>query len=205
MKELIEKGHDFRIIPENFESATVFDVKSANELEFVAQLSKAKENELKDYDKDSHVEIFGSSAAGLIFFETDILKRENDTITLKMPTEYKNIQRREYSRVPFEGEIELNGSKESILSVEDISAGGIKIITKEPLNIAQDYPIKIKLINNLTFECKLHPIRIEEEKTKGKMAYVVSGCYKDIKSIDRIALVQYTFKILMEAENKENE
>ena len=28
MHEIINKGHDFRIIPENFESATIFEVKN---------------------------------------------------------------------------------------------------------------------------------------------------------------------------------
>ena len=205
MRELIDNGHDFRIIPENYESATVFDVKSITEEAFEADLIKANEEELKDYANGSEVEIFCSSPSGLIFFESKILEQNEKLIKLEMPKAYKNIQRREYSRVKFFGEIELEGNPDTILNVEDISAGGMRFICSKPLNIAQNYPAKITLINNLEINCTLHPIRIQEENYKGETAYAISCCFNDLSSIDRVALVQYTFKVLMETENKENE
>ena len=205
MRELITKGHDFRIIPENFESATIFEVKAVTDKDFVAELIKASEDELKDYQKGSNVEIFGSGQEGLIFFETTIKEQEGNKVVINLPVRYKNIQRREYSRVKFMGEIDLEGQNDNIVSIEDISAGGMKIITKKPLEVAKSYKLKITLINNMQIECALHPIRIEEKTVGNETCYAISGCYKDISSIDRVALVQYSFKVLMETENKENE
>lgn len=205
MQEIIKKGHDFRIIPENFESATIFEVKDINNDDIEIILNKATSKELEDYKKDTNVEIFGSGAEGLIFFESKVKECRGSTLIVAIPKHYKNIQRREYSRVKFMGEFDIEGQNENIISIEDISAGGMKLITKEPLEVAKNYKVKIKLINNMTIECLLHPIRIEEQQNAGNTTYAISGCYKDIASIDRIALVQYSFKILMETENRENE
>lgn len=205
MRQIIEKGHDFRIIPENFESATIFEVTKVNEEDFEVELPKVKNEELKDYLKGSDVEIFGSSIDGLIFFESKITDSNGTNLKITIPKHYKSIQRREYSRVKFMGQIELEGQEGNIISVEDISAGGMRLYTKKPLELAKNYKLKIKLINNLTIDCYLHPIRIQEEKMNNENVFAISGCYCDIQSIDRVALVQYSFKILMETENKENE
>ncbi len=204
MREIIKKGHDYRIIPENFESATIFEVKNINENDFEIVLTKATPEELKDYQTDANVEIFGSGTDGLIFFETKIKHQNGQILTISIPQNYNNIQRREYSRVKFMGNIDLEGENDNIISIEDISAGGMKLITKKPLDATKDYKITINLINNLTIHCLLHPIRIEEQEKQGETFYAISGCYKEIASIDKIALVQYSFKTLMETENKEN-
>ncbi len=204
MREIIKKGHDYRIIPQNFESATIFEVISINDNDFEIELTKATQDELKDYQKDTKVEIFGSGTDGLIFFESQITEQNGTHLKVKIPEKYNNIQRREYSRVKFMGELDIEGENDNLISVEDISAGGLKLITKKPLEAAKDYKITIKLINNMTIRCLLHPIRIEENENNQETSYIISGCYKDIASIDRIALVQYSFKTLMETENREN-
>ena len=205
MREIIKNGHDFRIIPENFESATIFEIKNIGNDDFEIELTRACDEELKDYGAGTNVEIFGSGSQGLIFFETKIKEQSGKILRVILPQNYKNIQRREYSRVKFMGEIDIEGQNDNIVSIEDISAGGMKIITKQPFEAAKNYKVTIKLINNLTIQCLLHPIRIEEQTSANGTTYAISGCYKDISSIDRIALVQYSFKVLMETENRENE
>ena len=205
MQEIIKKGHDYRIIPENFESATVFELKDVDKDSLKIELTKALEDELSDYAKGTNVEIFGSGADGLIFFETKVKEQNGRILCVEIPENYKNIQRREYSRVKFMGEIDLEGQNDNVLYVEDISAGGMKIITRKPLDAAKNYKLTIRLINNLNINCLLHPIRIEEQNDESGTSYAISGCYKDISNIDRIALVQYSFKVLMEAENKQND
>lgn len=205
MQEIIKKGHDYRIVPENFESATIFELRNIDNDCFEIELIKATDDDLKDYGTGTNVEIFGSGMDGLIFFESKVLEQNNSHLKVETPKQYKNIQRREYSRVRFIGELDIEGENENIISIEDISAGGMKLITKRPLEVAKNYKIKITLTNNMTIECLLHPIRIEEQQNGSDTVYAISGCYKEISSIDRIALVQYTFKVLMETENKENE
>ena len=204
MREIIKKGHDYRIIPQNFESATIFEIKNINDTDFDIELTKASDEELKDYQEGAEVEIFGSGKDGLLFFETKIKKSDGKNLKVSIPENYKNIQRREYSRVRFMGELDIKGENDNLISVEDISAGGLKLIMKKPLQANKDYEIKIKLINNLTINCLLHPVRIEEQEGTKDISYSISGCYKNISNIDRIALVQYSFKILMETENREN-
>lgn len=206
MQEIIKKGHDYRIIPENFESATIFELMDVDKDDLKIELVKAQDSELKDYAEGTSVEIFGSGSDGLIFFETKVKQQEGRVLLVGIPENYKNIQRREYSRVKFMGDIDLEGENDNIIRVEDISAGGMKIITKRPLDAEKNYKLNINLINNLSVGCFLHPIRIEEQRNPdGTLCYAISGRYKDISSIDRIALVQYSFKVLMEAENKQND
>ena len=205
MHEITKKGRDFRIIPENFESATIFELKNADDNNLEIELTKATPQELEDYKAGIKVEIFGSGGEGLIFFESTIKEQNGSRLLVEMPKHCKNIQRREYSRVRFIGEFDIEGQNDNVVSIEDISAGGMKLITKQPLEAAQDYKIKITLINNLTIECLLHPIRIEEMQTQQGTVYAISGCYKDIARIDRGALVRYSFKVLRETKNRENE
>ena len=141
MREIIKNGHDFRIIPENFESATIFEIKNIGNDDFEIELTRACDEELKDYGAGTNVEIFGSGSQGLIFFETKIKEQSGKILRVILPQNYKNIQRREYSRVKFMGEIDIEGQNDNIVSIEDISAGGMKIITKQPFEAAKNYKV----------------------------------------------------------------
>ncbi len=204
MRELIETVKDFKIIPENFLSATSFDVIKADDEIIEAHLNQIKPEELADYKIGSNVEVFGVNSLGLVYFETKIINKDNENITLSSTNDYSLIQRREYSRVNLnKGEIIFNDECGDIIKkVEDISAGGIKLISKIPLEQDKEYKITIRLSNNLNINCTLVPIRIKE---KDKDAYIVSGKFSNLHNADRTILVQYAFKIKMEEQNKENE
>ena len=123
MQEIIKKGRDFRIIPENFESATIFELKNADNNNLEIELTKATPQELEDYKAGIKVEIFGSGGEGLIFFESTIKEQNGSRLLVEMPKHCKNIQRREYSRVRFIGEFDIEGQNDNVVSIEDISAG----------------------------------------------------------------------------------
>lgn len=205
MQNIIKNGKDFRIIPEKFESSTVCDIVSSDDKTVTFRLPIASEDELLDYNKEDDVEIFGSTGEGLVYFTTKILNKVNNEIVVSMPESFKNIQRREYSRVDFHGTLSLVDYKDSVLEVHDISAGGLKFISSVPLEEHLEYNICIGLSNNLTIKCMIQPIRIQQADYKGREAYIVSGKFKNIESIDRIALVQYSFRSLTEAENMGSE
>src|SRR5699024_11052806 len=143
-------------------------------------------------------------SVGLIYFETKILDIDKDIAHLALTNDYSIIQRREYSRVNLEnGSIIFNDlSEDFVTSVEDISAGGVKIIDKNALETDKTYSILIKLTNNMKIECKLKPIRINEIEHEGKKEFVTSGKFVDLENMDRIVLVQYAFKVKMEEQNK---
>jgi len=205
VKNIIENGKDFKIIPSNYQSATLLEVKKVKDDSFEAELSYISENELNDYEQKGEVEVFGSSEEGLVYFTTEILEKNGKILTIKIPQKHKSIQRREYSRVDFNGKVKLNDFKDIEVISKDISAGGIRILVDKPLEIGKEYASTIVLTNNMTINTTIQPIRVSEVDVKPspkKELYMVSGRFKNIESIDRIALVQYSFKALMEAENK---
>ncbi len=201
MQNIIKNGKDFRIIPEKFESSTICEITDANNDLINFNLPIITEDELGDYTDGDEVEIFGSNNEGLIYFVTKIVEKDGKNISVKMPETYKNIQRREYSRVDFKGELSFADYKDAVLQTDDISAGGLKFISSVPLEEHLEYNISIGLSNNLTINCSIQPIRIQQIDYNGKTAYSISGKFKTIESIDRIALVQYSFRSLTEAEN----
>ncbi len=204
MHNIIKNGKDFRIIPEKFESSTICNIADSKDdsIEFILPI--ATENELGDYNKGDGVEIFGSNNEVLVYFVTEILDKNGKNITVKMPETYKNIQRREYSRVDFKGELTFPDYKDIVIRTDDISAGGLKFISNMPFEEHLEYNISIDLSNNLTIKCTIQPIRIQQINYEGKTAYSISGKFKTIESIDRIALVQYSFRSMTEAENMSN-
>lgn len=207
MKELLQNTNDFKIIPNNFKSSGEFKIIKINDEEIEAKLILLDESELADYAVNSSVEIFGVNPLGLIYFETTILKRDGYNVTFAISPDYSLIQRREYSRVGLnQGKVIFKDiAPDSIVKIEDISAGGIKLTLNQPLEIDKYYDIEIQLSNNMKIECALSPIRIKEVENEGKKAYSISGKFVNLENTDRIVLVQYAFKIKMEEQNKENE
>jgi len=207
MKNIINTIKDFKIIPANFKSSGTFNLINSNDEVINAELTLEDERELNDYIIGSSVEVFGVNDVGLVYFETKILDRDNKKITLASTSDFSIIQRREYSRVGLnQGNIIFKDmAPDFIKSVHDISAGGIKIISNQPLEIDKNYEIEITLSNNMKIECCLQPIRIKEEIIENKKSYIISGKFTNLENIDRIVLVQYAFKIKMEEQNKENE
>ncbi len=207
MKELINSIKDFKIIPGNFQSSGVFKLISADENTIDAELILMDESELIDYSIGSTVEVFGVNDVGLVYFETKIQDRVDKKITLKTTNDFSIIQRREYSRVGLnQGSfIFKDKAPDFVLAVEDISAGGIRFITKEQLEIDKHYDIEVVLSNNMKINCSLQPIRINETNYNNNNAFSISGKFTNLENVDRIVLVQYAFKIKMEEQNKEND
>lgn len=207
MKELLQSANDFKIIPNNFKSSGAFELISADDNEIKAKLVLLDKRELEDYKPGDNVEIFGVNNVGLVYFETKILSREDYLITFAATRDYSLIQRREYSRVGLnQGKVIFKDmAPDFVLHVEDISAGGIKFTSAQPLEPDKNYAIEIELSNNMKIECALQPIRITEVEKDDKKTYVISGKFTDLENVDRIVLVQYAFKIKMEEQNKEND
>lgn len=207
MNELLKNTKEFKIIPNNFKSSASFDMLNVSEDNFEVKLNLIDESELSDYTVGSSVEIFGVNSLGLIYFETKILEVKDSMLKLEITPDYSVIQRREYSRVGLNqgGLLFKDMSHETVYRVEDISAGGIKLITTEVLKLDKYYDVEIKLSNNMRIECALSPIRIKEVIIDDKKLYSISGKFVNLENTDRIVLVQYAFKTKMEEQNIENE
>ena len=206
MEKLIKTIKNFKIIPNNFKSSGEFELLEANEESIKAKLLLVDKEELEDYTPNSTVEVFGVNDVGLVYFETKILSRKKDIIELATTQDFSIIQRREYSRVELrQGNIIFKDMPSNIVQkVEDISAGGLKIITNQPLELDKAYDIEIALSANMVISCALKPTRIVTKKNSNEQEYLISGKFINLENVDRIVLVQYAFKIKMEEENKGN-
>lgn len=193
MRNQILENKEFNIISRSIDNATKCRVVATNEDCFTVEI----ENGFK-FEEDESVELFTMTAKGQLYFETIVKKVDGNKISIWFPLSHKYLQRREYSRIQTEQEVTLvyNGNNISA-QISDISAGGLKLITQEQLQLLQEYKISIN-IENKVVETIFEPIRIETAP-KG---FISSGRFKDISNYDRIALVQYCFRKQIENSNK---
>lgn len=195
MKNYISKNAKFRIIPSDPEGATVVTVEEIA-LDYFTIKTQTEEG-LKPQE---HLEFFSLTPQGLLYFESIIKEISDEGIKVLYPISHKFLQRREYTRVDLDKALELFDDKAQIpVKIIDISAGGLKLSSSEQLMLGKDYKISVNLDANVSVDCLFVPIRIESDNMLG---YTVSGRFKLLKNIDRIALVQYCFKKQMENQNK---
>lgn len=202
MEIQLSEVKNLKIVPEKYESSTVFDVVDINEGKVKINLPLITEFELKDYIEGEQVEMFGLNKAGLVYFTSEILNKNGKEIIIKYPEDIKQIQRRKYSRVPYDGKLEIKGKENIKVKAEDISAGGLKFTADTPFMVGDEYEIRVELANNLIVNCTMQPIRVEETEDSNALPYAISAKFKKIRSIDRIALMQYSLRLISELENK---
>ncbi len=193
MRNEIIENKEFYILSRSVDNAEKCVVISLNEDCFVVKLQNVRK-----YEIDESVELFTMTNNGQLYFETIVKDVKDDTLSVWFPISYKYLQRRQYSRIRLEEETELVCKDKKIPArIFDISAGGLKVNTKEQLQLLDEYSISLDFENkklDMTFE----PIRIEV----GNNEFVSSGRFKNISSYDRIALVQYCFRKQIENSNK---
>ncbi len=184
MRNEITKNKELYIISRSIDNAEKCIVTEVCEDCFDIKLKTKRK-----YEIDESVELFTMTNNGQLYFETIVKDIKDDIISIWFPISYKYLQRRQYSRTQLQKEIVLNYKDERIFArIIDISAGGLKIETKEQLQLLNEYLISLEIENNklnMVFE----PIRLEV----GNGVFISSGRFKGISSYDRISLVQYCF------------
>lgn len=111
MEIKLEDVKNLKIVPEKFESSTVFDIVEIKDDQVKIKMPLISEIELKDYNKGETVEMFGLNKTGLVYFTSEILNKENKELLIKYPNDIKQIQRRKYSRVPYDGKLAVKGKE----------------------------------------------------------------------------------------------
>ena len=202
MEAIIKDGKDYRIIPATIEHSTTLDVINVENSLLEAKLNFLTEAEISSYKIGEEAEVFGSTDEGLVYFRARINSVENNIIKLAIPTDFTKVQRREYSRIDFGSSAKLLTENLDIKTV-DISAGGIKFISENNLIIGKDYDFSFVLDNDKEIVCKVQPMR--SYQTSGVKGFVVCARFADIKSSDKVAIVQYSFRKIMELENSLND
>lgn len=199
MRELIKKEQLVTIVPQ--------DVKKTNKGKVVDVSMDGFRMELK-YKPDglivNHVcDFYSFTENGYLYFESYIQGLENNVITIANPVKHRFLQRRKFTRIKFIEELELiNGDNVHKIRTLDLSAGGMKIQTKDNIDIEKDYHVTIKLSDEQEIKCKYQLIRVE----KGDNGlYTISGRFTSLSNIDKMTLVQFCMKKNMETSTKKGD
>ncbi len=184
MRKEITKDKEFNIISRSIDNASKCKVTEVFEDSFSVEVPFTSK-----FETGESVELFAMTPKGQLYFETLIKEINNNVLTIWFPISHKYLQRREFSRIRTEKHVELALDNLKIkANVEDISAGGLKVKTKEQLRLLENYKAVIN-IENKAIETIFEPIRIETASD----GFISSGRFKNLNNYDRITLVQYCF------------
>lgn len=196
MRELVVEGQEVIIIPTNYKYANKGTVKSVSAGDFTLELEKEPENILLN----TYCEFYTQTKHGKLYFDSYAKKIEGKTLIIASPAKHKFLQRRQYTRIKFIQDLIMNfNNKEYEIKTLDISAGGMKLESKEKIDIEGIYEIHIPISETKGVKCLFDPIRIEKSEEKG---YTISGQFKYDNNYDKMILTQYCAKRNVEIKNK---
>lgn len=196
MRELIKKEQLVTVAPQDFKMSNIGKVLDVNSDGFRMQLKYKPEGLIKNHICD----FFSLTENGYLYFESYIQGIENNVVSIANPVKHRFLQRRKFTRIKFIEDMELvYGDSIHPIRTLDLSAGGMKIQTRDNLDIEKDYKINIKLSSDQEIKCKYQLIRVE----KGDNGlYTISGRFSNLSNIDKMTLVQFCMKKDMENMNK---
>lgn len=195
MKNYIYTDKEFKIISKTVDNATKCSVKEVFDDGFSVELFTDEE-----YKVNESVELYSITDSGLLYFETIIKDIMGKVLRLWNPPTYKFLQRREYTRVKINKDLVLTAQdgEEIMVSLIDISAGGLKLASPKQLELSALYDTELELEKNKKIICKFQPVRMEVNP----QAYIVSGRFQLLTNVDRVWLVQFCFRKELEEKNK---
>jgi len=153
------------------------------------------------YSDGESVDLFSVAGSGIIYLSSDLKSADKKFLIINKPLRSTVIQRREYTRVEVHKNILINHENKNIRAeIVDISAGGMRLFADKEMFADMDYQVDICLETRVNFSCKFSPVRIIYDEKEKK--YNVSGKFKLIKNIDRVALAQFCMKKQSENSNE---
>ena len=196
MRELIKNEQLVTIVPQDFKNSNKGRVLSVDMDGFKMELKYKPEGLIKNHICD----FYSLTDNGYLYFESYIQNIENNVVSIANPVKHRFLQRRKFTRIKFMEELELvyENTVHKIRTL-DLSAGGMKIQSKENINIENEYKVSIKLSDEREVKCKYQLIRVE----KGENGlYTISGRFTNQSNIDKMTLIQFCMKKDMENMNK---
>ena len=196
MNELLEKGQEISIVPQNFINSNKAKVVEVNSSDFTLEVSHSPEGIIPKKIN----EFYSPTKNGMLYFMSDVKSIDGKMLTVSFPRKHRFLQRRAFTRIKFKQEMELHldGKSYKVLLV-DLSAGGIKLVTGERLDINSEYDFNIRLMNNQVIGCKFEPIRIGKNEDA---TYTLSGRFRNLSGTDKMALIHFCMRKKIEDENK---
>lgn len=196
MRELIKKEQLVTVVPQDFKNSNKGKVIDVSTDGFRLELKYKPEGLIKNHICD----FYSMTDNGYLYFESYIQSLENNVVSIASPVKHRFLQRRKFTRIKFIEDLELV-FEDKIHKVRtlDLSAGGMKLQTKDNVDIEKEYKICIKLNNDQEIKCKYQLIRVE----KGDNGlYTISGRFTNLSNIDKMTLIQFCMKKDMENMNK---
>ena len=193
MNEVFKINQILKIIPEDVNSSFSAKILKLDK-DFIFAASNTKQIDINEI-----CECFCITESGIAYFKTNI-ESINEEYRLVFPENITLLQRREYSRVNYNNKITLDCDNKKIsVLVTDISAGGMKILSEQRLEIKKIYTGTRCLGKNT--EITIQYLLIRQEKNKDGL-FEISGKFYNLPHKDKISLIQYCFSRQMETTNK---
>ena len=196
MRELIKNEQLVTIVPQDFKKTNKGKVLDVSSNCFRMELKYKPEGLIVNHICD----FYSFTDNGYLYFESYIQALENNVITIANPVKHRFLQRRKFTRIKFIEDMELiNGDDVHKIRTLDLSAGGMKVQTKDNIDIEKDYNVTIKLSDEQEIRCKYQLIRVEKNDNG---YYIISGRFIGLSNIDKMTLVQFCMKKDMETITK---
>ena len=196
MRELIEKDKRITVVPSDLKCANKGTIVEVEPRYFTIELDYEPEGMLRH----NYCEFYTQTNHGTLYFDSYPEIIEGKRVKIANPAKHRFLQRRRYTRIKYVYELDLlyDGGSHKITTL-DISAGGMKFITNENINIEGNYKITLPLSEMQSVECIFSPIRIEKRENGG---YTISGRFEYNNSKDKMTLTQFCSKRSIEIKNK---
>ena len=196
MRELIEKNKKIIVVPSDFKYANKGTITDVEPRYFTVEF----DYELQGFLKHNYCEFYTQTNHGTLYFDSYPETIEGKRIKFATPAKHRFLQRRQYTRIKYMHDLDLNTAAENKkITTLDISAGGMKFRTNDNINIELNYTITLPLSEKQSITCNFSPIRIEKNENGG---YTVSGRFEYQNNIDKMTITQYCTKRSIEIKNK---
>lgn len=196
MRELIEKDRKITVVPADFKCANKGTIVDVEPKYFTIEL----EYEPQGMMRHNYCEFYTQTNHGTLYFDSYPETIEGKRVKIANPAKHRFLQRRQYTRIKFVHELDLNYENGSHkITTLDISAGGMKFRTNENVNIENKFTVVLPLSEQQSVECIFSPIRIEKNENGG---YTLSGRFEYHNGKDKMTLTQYCAKRSIEIRNK---
>jgi len=196
MRELIEKDRKITVVPADIKCANKGTVTNVEPRFFTVEL----EYEPQGIMRHNYCEFYTQTTHGTLYFDSYAETIEGKTIKVANPAKHRFLQRRQYTRIKYVHDLNINfdSGSHKIMTL-DISAGGMKLKTDENIDIEKVYNITLPLSEKQSVNCQFSPIRIEKNENGG---YTISGRFEYSDNKAKMILTQFCAKRSIEIRNK---
>lgn len=196
MNELLEKNQVLSVVPQDFRNSNKGKIVDIQDRTFSLKVF----HEPIGIIPKKIIEFYSPTKNGVLYFTTHVIEVKDNILDVSIPRRHRFLQRRAFTRIKFSQDMTLELANKSYnIKSFDLSAGGMKIITNEYLDINADYDLCINLLGKHLIKCYYQPIKIEKNEDK---SYTVSGRFQNLTDIDRMKIIQFCIRKNIENMNK---